>query len=536
MSAGDILSTFQRCEELCAVWYLFARRQFLTHHNTNNNTPIISPMSYGGGSYGGGSYGGGGSRGGPSSGGDRMSSLGANLRDLDYSRLDNVVQATWQTYTGNNIQQVDQSNSEVDAWRREHGLTIIGDRIPNPLMNFSDLAAPEGVHRAFQDQGFKAPTPIQAQAWPIVLSARDLVGIAKTGSGKTMAFMVPAIVHILAQPPLKLGDGPIALVLAPTRELALQIEEETRKVSQRCDIRVTCLYGGAPKHPQMRTLRAGVHVAIATPGRLIDMLDSQATNLYRVTYLVMDEADRMLDMGFEPQIRKVVGQIRPDRQTLMFSATWPPDVRSLAATFQRDFVRLHVGSLELMANADVTQHIVVLQSSYDKPQRLFEVLERHGRARSLVFVATKRMVDELVHMLRDRRINAYGIHGDKDQSQRERVLECLKRQEDACLVATDVAARGLDVKNLDLVVNFDLPNAIEDYVHRIGMSRRFPVYMVSREEEGIWAVVSHFVRQGRGGASATIQQGGSNGGRIGVDGERRLVDWYLFASFRLCLG
>ena len=179
--------------------------------------------------------------------------------------------------------------------------------------------------------GFKEPSPIQAQSWPMALSGRDVVAIAQTGSGKTISFALPAMLHINAQPLLSPGDGPIALILAPTRELAVQIQQECTKFGSNSRIRNTAIYGGAPKGPQIRDLQRGVEIVIATPGRLIDMLETQKTNLRRVTYLVLDEADRMLDMGFEPQIRKIIGQIRPDRQTLMFSATWPKDVQRLAS-------------------------------------------------------------------------------------------------------------------------------------------------------------------------------------------------------------
>jgi ATP-dependent RNA helicase DDX5/DBP2 len=293
--------------------------------------------------------------------------------------------------------------------------------------------------------------------------------VAKTGSGKTLAFMVPAILHINAQPPLRLGDGPIALVLAPTRELACQIEEETRKVSGRCNLQVVCVYGGAPKPPQMRALRAGTHICVATPGRLIDMLESRATNLLRVTYLVLDEADRMLDMGFEPQVRKICSQIRPDRQTLMFSATWPEEVRSLAATFMRSPVRIHIGSQQLTANTDVAQHILVLPHDGEKSRALIDVIRRVGRARVLVFTKTKKTCDDVMFDLKRAGFNSMAIHGDKEQVHRDRVLMRLRNEEDAILVATDVAARGLDVKNLEAVVNYDFPSNIEDYVHRIGM-------------------------------------------------------------------
>ncbi|AAZ12919.1 ATP-dependent DEAD/H RNA helicase, putative [Trypanosoma brucei gambiense DAL972] len=399
---------------------------------------------------------------------DRMGALGANLQDVKWDQV-NVVAPQWNYYKP----QERCSDEEVAQYMRDNHITIYGDSVPQPMLKFSDLVAPDTIHQAFIDLGYKSPTPIQSIAWPILLNSRDLVGVAKTGSGKTMGFMVPAALHIMAQPPIRVGEGPIALVLAPTRELAVQIEEETRKVLRRVPtITTACLYGGTPKGPQIRALRAGVHVCIATPGRLIDLLEIRAANLLRVTFLVLDEADRMLDMGFEVQIRKICQQIRKDRQTLMFSATWPQEIRNLAASFQRDFIRVHVGSEDLIANADVTQHVSVVED-YDKQRRLEEILQKVGKQRVLIFVKTKRTADSLHHSLQ-RLIggSVMAIHGDKEQSQRDYVLDRFRRDERSVLVATDVAARGLDIKNLDVVINFDMPTNIEDYVHRIGRTGR----------------------------------------------------------------
>jgi len=200
------------------------------------------------------------------------------------------------------------------------------------------------------------------------LSGRDMVGIAQTGSGKTLAFVLPAIVHINAQPLLAKGDGPIVLILSPTRELAMQTLGECQKFGSTSRIKFTCIYGGMPKGPQARELRNGVEIVIATPGRLIDFLESGTTNLRRVTYLVLDEADRMLDMGFEPQIRSIVSQIRPDRQTLLWSATWPKEIQNLARDFLKNPIQVNIGSLTLSANAAVTQDVRILDEN-DKKKR-----------------------------------------------------------------------------------------------------------------------------------------------------------------------
>ena len=252
-------------------------------------------------------------------------------------------------------------------------------------------------------QGFAAPTAIQSQGWPMALSGRDVVGIAETGSGKTLTYCLPAIVHINAQPLLAPGDGPIVLVLAPTRELAVQIQQEALKFGKSSKIRNTCVYGGVPKGPQIRDLARGVEICIATPGRLIDMLEAGKTNLRRVTYLVLDEADRMLDMGFEPQIRKIIGQIRPDRQTCMWSATWPKEVRQLASDYLNDYIQVNIGSMDLAANHRITQ-VVDICSDFDKRDRMAKHLERimdeNKDSKILIFTGTKRVADEITRYLR----------------------------------------------------------------------------------------------------------------------------------------
>lgn len=362
------------------------------------------------------------------------------------------------------------SKEETQAWRMEHSITV-SEECPAPYTSFDMLTSlPSYLQRKLLDQGFKAPTAIQAQSWPILLSGRDLVGVAKTGSGKTLAFIVPALAHIALQDPLRPGDGPLVVVLAPTRELAQQIEQETIKVLPQ-NIRCGCVYGGAPKGPQLGMLRQGVHILVATPGRLIDFLEIKRVNLMRVTYLVLDEADRMLDMGFEPQVRAICGQIRPDRQTLMFSATWPREIQALAASFQRNWIRINVGSTELQANRDVTQHFI-LTSDSGKFDELKKLMESHRNQRVLVFCKTKRTADFLEYQLKRIGVDAMAIHGDKEQRQREFILERFRRDSRLCLVATDVAARGLDIKELETVVNYDFPMQVDDYVHRIGRTGR----------------------------------------------------------------
>lgn len=317
--------------------------------------------SFGGGrrGFGGGGGGFGGGGGGFGGGGGlrgRKDSLGANLRPVDWSR----VQLT--TFQKDFYQEHPSvaalSDAEIEAFRREHKMTLFGRGIPKPVRSFEEASFPDYLLVELKKAGFTAPTAIQKQGWPMALSGRDVIGIAETGSGKTLSFILPAIVHINAQPLLAPGDGPIVLVLSPTRELAQQTLQECVKFGYSSKIKYTCVYGGVPKGEQARALRTGVEILIATPGRLIDFLENNSTNLRRVTYMVMDEADRMLDMGFEPQIRAILSQVRPDRQMLMWSATWPKEIQQLARDFLKDPIHVTIGSLEITANKNVRRQRV----------------------------------------------------------------------------------------------------------------------------------------------------------------------------------
>jgi len=424
----------------------------------------------GGGGYGGGSYGGGGYGGG--AGGDRMGALGSGLKNQEWDV--NSLPKFEKSFYKEHPDVETRSDADVEAFRRKHQMTIAGKDVPKPVETFDEAGFPRYVMDEVKAQGFPAPTAIQSQGWPMALSGRDVVGIAETGSGKTLTYCLPSIVHINAQPLLAPGDGPIVLVLAPTRELAVQIQEEMKKFGRSSRIRNTCVYGGVPKGPQIRDLSRGVEVCIATPGRLIDMLEAGKTNLRRVTYLVLDEADRMLDMGFEPQIRKIIGQIRPDRQTLMWSATWPKEVRALASDFLQDFIQVNIGSMELAANHRITQ-IVEVVTDMEKRDRMIKHLEKvmeNKENKILIFVGTKRIADEITRFLRQDGWPALSIHGDKQQNERDWVLDQFKTGKSPIMVATDVASRGIDVRNITHVLNYDYPNNSEDYIHRIGRTGR----------------------------------------------------------------
>jgi len=437
-------------------------------------------MSYGGG-YGGG-YGSDrrDDRGGSGGGGANYDSkdLGANLRSIDWSR-ESLIKFEKNFYQEHPAV-VAMSPEEADHIRRSKNITIVdGRNIPKPVRTFEEASFPEYVLEEIQRAGFREPSPIQVQGWPIALSGRDMVGIAETGSGKTLAFLLPAIVHINAQPYLSRGDGPIVLVMAPTRELAVQIQEECNRFGKSSKIKNTCCYGGAPKRQQLQDLQDGVEIVIATPGRLIDFLDHRDTNLKRVTYLCLDEADRMLDMGFEPQVRQIVertnmGRSSPHiRQSMMFSATFAREVQHMARDFLNDYVFITVGRVG-SASELITQSVVYAGELKGKVRALEKAIKDHlpKDGLAVVFVETKRAADTLELELHESGVPVTAIHGDRTQQQREEALNAFKSGANPVLVATDVAARGLDIQNVALVVNFDMPKQIDDYVHRIGRTGR----------------------------------------------------------------
>ncbi|BBG98860.1 DEA(D/H)-box RNA helicase family protein [Prunus dulcis] len=337
------------------------------------------------------------------------------------------------------------SEKEVEDYRQRREITIEGRDVPKPIKSFRDTGFPEYVLEEVTKAGFVEPTPIQAQGWPMALKGRDLIAP---------------------------GDGPIVLVLAPTRELAVQIQQEATKFGSSSKIKSTCIYGGVPKGPQVRDLQRGVEIVIATPGRLIDMIESHHTNLRRVTYLVLDEADRMLDMGFDPQIRKIVSQIRPDRQTLYWSATWPKEVEQLARQFLYNPYKVIIGSPDLKANHAIRQivDIITENQKYNKLVKLLEDIMDGSRI--LIFMDTKKGCDQITRQLRMDGWPALSIHGDKSQAERDWVLSEFKAGKSPIMTATDVAARGLDVKDVKFVINYDFPGSLEDYVHRIGRTGR----------------------------------------------------------------
>lgn len=364
------------------------------------------------------------------------------------------------------------SDQDVVEYRKSLAIRVSGFDVPRPIKAFEDCGFSQQLMNAITKQGYEKPTPIQCQALPIVLSGRDIIGIAKTGSGKTAAFVLPMIVHVMDQPELAKEEGPIGVICAPTRELAHQIYLETKKFAKSHGIRVSAVYGGMSKLDQFKELKSGCEIVVATPGRLIDMLKMKALTMSRATYLVLDEADRMFDLGFEPQIRSIVGQIRPDRQTLLFSATMPRKVEKLAREILSDPIRVTVGEVG-MANEDITQLVHVIPSDSEKLPWLLEKLPGLiDDGDVLLFASKKATVDEIESQLAQRGFKVAALHGDKDQASRMDILQKFKSGVYHVLIATDVAARGLDIKSIKSVVNFDIAKDMDMHVHRIGRTGR----------------------------------------------------------------
>jgi len=337
--------------------------------------------------------------------------------------------------------------------------------IPETPASFSHLGLSSVVLAAVSDAGYTHPTPIQQEAIPVALSGRDIMGLANTGTGKTAAFTLPIIDRLL--------DGPRrtrVLILTPTRELAAQVDDSFRKYGKHSDLDVAAVFGGVPIEPQERALRQGVDVIVATPGRLIDHIERQNVVFDDLEVLVLDEADRMLDMGFAPQINRIVNEIPRYRQTLLFSATMPPEVEALARKYLRKPVVVQVGRRS--SAASTVAHAVYPVPREKKSALLVELLRKPDMDSVLIFTRTKHGADRVVRHLERAEITATAMHADKSQAQRTQALDGFKRGAIRVLVATDIAQRGLDISGITHVINYDVPQQPEDYVHRIGRTGR----------------------------------------------------------------
>ncbi len=332
-------------------------------------------------------------------------------------------------------------------------------------MTFQQFSFDSRIERGIAAAGFHTPTPIQAEAIPHILSQRDVLGLAQTGTGKTAAFVLP-ILHRLQT---KTNRRPRALVVAPTRELAEQIEGVFRTLGRYTRVRSLSVYGGVSKRRQAAILRRGVDVIVACPGRLLDHLRDGAIDLRHVETLVLDEADRMCDMGFLPDIHAIIQQLPTNRQTLLFSATMPRDIRTLVETFMQNPITVQIGQTAPVASVS---HAIYTVHPHAKADLLLAWLQRTTRGRVLIFTRTKRGARDLTHTLRQRGHAAAALEGDMSQRQRQRAIDGFRRGRHDILVATDVAARGIDVPGITHVINFDLPDTVDAYTHRIGRTGR----------------------------------------------------------------
>ncbi|XP_076799595.1 putative ATP-dependent RNA helicase DDX46 isoform X1 [Clavelina lepadiformis] len=367
------------------------------------------------------------------------------------------------------------SQEEVDEMRMNmENIKIRGKNCPKPMQAWVQAGVSYKMLNALKKANYEKPTIIQAQAIPAIMAGNDLIGIAKTGSGKTVAFLLPMLRQIMDQRPLENGEGPIAVIMTPTRELALQITRECKKFSKSLKLRVVCVYGGTGISEQIADLKRGAEIIVCTPGRMIDMLtvnSGRVTNVRRCTYLVLDEADRMFDMGFEPQVMHIIKSCRPDRQTVLFSATFPRQMEALARRILNKPIEVQVGGRSIVCS-DVSQEVLVL-SEEQKYLKLLELLGQYQENGAvLVFVDKQERADSLLKDLMGSSYSCMALHGGIDQYDRDSIINDFKSGVNRLLIATSVAARGLDVKNLILVVNYSCPNHYEDYVHRCGRTGR----------------------------------------------------------------
>ncbi|GAW83647.1 ATP-dependent RNA helicase [Plasmodium gonderi] len=459
---------------------------------------------------------------------DRYAQLGENLKDIKWNNVDAKIERQ-DLLLDENKRRQNISPEQLEAELKKLNIYVNKESVllNNFINNFADANFHEAILNHLNAK-FKEPTPIQKVTWPIALAGKDLIGVSETGSGKTLAFALPCLMHILKHKEKELekiqgrnqndrsnkytktGKQEIeqssntidmdanesaeehvdaslcsdndnrhnerivyGLILLPTRELCMQVVDEIKHFEKDINIKSVAVYGGVPKYTQINNLKKGADIIVATPGRLLDLLENGIIHLLKCIYVVIDEADRLLDMGFEKQLRKIMTQINKNKQLLFLTATWPEQVRKLAYDVSSsDPVKIQIGKSELTANKNIEQNVIV-SSSIDLKKKLLDWLkENYEGNKILIFCSTKRNCDNLCKELRYHQYNALSIHSDKQQRERDRILNNYKSDRCNILVATDVASRGLDIKNISVVINYDIPNTIEDYIHRIGRTGR----------------------------------------------------------------
>ena len=364
-------------------------------------------------------------------------------------------------------------------------------------MKFSDLNLTDPILRALAAEGYTTPTPIQRQAIPHVAANRDVIGCAQTGTGKTAAFAVPILERLAASVATN-PSRPRCLILCPTRELATQIAEGFRSYGRNLKLRHTVIFGGVSQHRQVQALRQGVDIVIATPGRLLDLMGQKCVDLRSIEVLVLDEADRMLDMGFIDPIRKIVAQVPAKRQTLLFSATMPTEIRALAQALMRNPVSLQIVPAQTTA-ANIDESVYHVER-VNKPDLLAHLFHNLPMSRAIVFTRTKHGADRVVRQLHARGIRSEAIHGNKSQNARQRALDNFRKNRTPILVATDIASRGIDIDDVSHVVNYDLTHEPETYIHRIGRTARAgasgcAVSFCDREERASLKAIERLIRR-----------------------------------------
>jgi len=337
-------------------------------------------------------------------------------------------------------------------------------------VNFNELGLDKPILKALAAQGYDKPTPIQSKAIPPILEGRDVVGLAQTGTGKTAAFTLPLLQQLARSKNTDRSNAVRVLILSPTRELAAQIHKAVRDYSRNLSLTSTCVVGGMSIKPQRKALAAGVDILIATPGRLLDLADQKAVRLNEVETFVLDEADQMLDIGFMPAIRRILSLVPNDRQTLLFSATMPKAIRELSARHLHEPVEVSVAPQA--KTADKIEQSVRHLTREQKVGAVTDLIRAHAGKRVIVFTRTKRGADKVARRLASDGLNAAAIHGNKSQGQRKRALDAFRKGSCPVLIATDIAARGIDVPDVELVINYELPNVPEIYIHRIGRTAR----------------------------------------------------------------
>ena len=383
-------------------------------------------------------------------------------------------------------------------WTRWRSVYTLFEGFALNSISFSDLPLLPEIHQALTKQGYSTPTPIQAQSIPHLLEGKDLLGCAQTGTGKTAAFALPILNHLGSNTQRAIPHSPRVLILAPTRELAAQIGESFLDYGEFLKLRVTCIFGGVGQGRQVQSLRRGVHILVATPGRLLDLMNQGHISLDRLEVFVLDEADRMLDMGFMPDLKRIISELPEERHSLFFTATLPPTISSLAASLLNDPVKVEVTPQS--TTVECIEQQVFHVSNSEKGPLLDQLLQKPEVGKAIIFTRTKRGADKLAKQLWDNGIKADAIHGNKSQNARTRTLERFRSPRLNVLVATDLAARGLDVDGVTHVVNYDLPVDAESYVHRIGRTGRagasgIALTLCDSSERGQLRAIERLIRQ-----------------------------------------